>query len=337
MKATRADVARLAGVSTATVSYVLNDSRNMSEKTKKLVRDAVKQLNYTPDMIARSMTTNETKQLSLMLNDITNPFYSEIVMGFEAAAIEKGYFVNVCTGYKDINNYLDNYIARRIDGVFIVAMPYRFDMRRLYNLVDNGIKVVVSGNVKADMSRICSIESDWMAGMKTAVNYLRGLGHERIVYLSGVDREHRSDLRLDGYLSSMKGAGLPWGDELLCEGHPPYSTGVEDGSVLARELLDSGKEFTAVICQNDLMAMGAISVFEKAGLSVPGDVSVMGFDDNLFAKVWRPSITTMAVSKQDFGRKAFEMLYDDIKNGIAGSCLRKLELIERESTGPAGK
>ena len=96
---------KLAGVSTATVSYVLNGSRSISEKTRKCVLDAVEQLNYKPDMIARSMTKNETMQLSLMINDITNPFYSEIVMGFEAAAIEKGYFVNVCTGYKDINNY----------------------------------------------------------------------------------------------------------------------------------------------------------------------------------------------------------------------------------------
>ena len=95
MKVTRADVAKLAGVSTATVSYVLNGSRNMSEKTKKLVMDAVEQLNYTPDMIARSMTKNETMQLSLMINDITNPFYSEIVVGFENAAIEKGYFVGI--------------------------------------------------------------------------------------------------------------------------------------------------------------------------------------------------------------------------------------------------
>ena len=107
MKVTRADVAKLAGVSTATVSYVLNGSRPMSEKTTKLVLDAVEQLNYKPDMIARSMTKNETKQLSLMINDITNPFFSEIVVGFETAAIEKGYFVNVCTGYKNINNYFD--------------------------------------------------------------------------------------------------------------------------------------------------------------------------------------------------------------------------------------
>lgn len=333
MKVTRADVAKLAGVSTATVSYVLNGSRNMSDKTRKLVLDAVEQLNYKPDMIARSMTKNETMQLSLMINDITNPFFSEIVVGFETAAIEKGYFVNVCTGYKDINNYFDNYIARRIDGVFVVAVPHKFDLNRLYNLTENGIKVVVSGNTEADLKRVSSIENDYVAGMRTAVTYLHQLGHERIAYLSGLSRKHKYDRKIEGYLSAMEQQGLNCGEELLLEGRAPYSTSVEDGYAMAKELVASGKEFTAVICTNDLMAMGAVSAFEDVGLRVPQDVSVMGFDDILFAKAWRPAITTMAVSKYEFGRKAFELLYTNIKKGNTGYYLSQLELKARTSTG----
>lgn len=333
MKVTRADVAKLAGVSTATVSYVLNGSRNMSDKTRKLVLDAVEQLNYKPDMIARSMTKNETMQLSLMINDITNPFFSEIVVGFETAAIEKGYFVNVCTGYKDINNYFDNYIARRIDGVFVVAVPHKFDLNRLYNLTENGIKVVVSGNTEADLKRVSSIENDYVAGMRTAVTYLHQLGHERIAYLSGLSRKHKYDRKIEGYLAAMEQQGLNCGEELLLEGRAPYSTSVEDGYAMAKELVASGKEFTAVICTNDLMAMGAVSAFEDVGLRVPQDVSVMGFDDILFAKAWRPAITTMAVSKYEFGRKAFELLYTNIKKGNTGYYLSQLELKARTSTG----
>lgn len=333
MKVTRADVAKLAGVSTATVSYVLNGSRNMSDKTRKLVMDAVEHLNYKPDMIARSMTKNETMQLSLMINDITNPFFSEIVVGFETAAIEKGYFVNVCTGYKDINNYFDNYIARRIDGVFVVAVPHKFDLSRLYNLTDNGIKVVVSGNTEADLKRVSSIENDYVAGMQAAVTYLHQLGHERIAYLSGLSRKHKFDRKIEGYLAAMQLQGLACGEELLLEGRSPYSTSVEDGYAMARELAASGKEFTAVICTNDLMAMGAISAFEDAGLRVPQDLSVMGFDDILFSKAWRPAITTMAVSKNEFGRKAFELLYTNIKMGSTGYYLSQLELKARTSTG----
>lgn len=335
MKVTRADVAKLAGVSTATVSYVLNGSRNMSEKTKKLVNDAVEQLNYKPDMIARSMTKRETKQLSLMINDITNPFFSEIVVGFETAAIEKGYFVNVCTGYKDINNYFDNYIARRIDGVFVVAIPYKFDLKKLYDLADNGIKVVVSGNTEADLKKVNSIENDYIAGMDAAISHLYGLGHRKIAYLSGLSRKHKFDRRMEGYFSALERAGLSCGEELLLEGKAPYSTGVEDGYSMAKELLSSRKEFTAVICSNDLMAMGAISALEDAGLKVPQDVSVMGFDDILFARTWRPAISTMAVSKHEFGRKAFELLYNNIKNGTTGYYLSQLELKARASTAKA--
>ena len=332
MKVTRADVAKLAGVSTATVSYVLNGSRGMSDKTKKLVYDAVEQLNYKPDMIARSMTKNETKQLSLMINDITNPFYSEIVMGFEAAAIEKGYFVNVCTGYKDINNYLDNYIARRIDGVFIVAMPYKFDIQKLYDLVDHGVKVVVSGNTEVDVQKVSSIESDYVAAMHDAVQHLYKLGHREIAYLSGLGKHHKSDCKIEGYLKAMEQIGVSNGWELLLEGKSPYTTGVEDGYRLAQQLLDSGKKFTAVICQNDLMAMGAIAALEDGGKIVPQDVSVVGFDDILFAKAWRPAITTMAVSKFEFGYKAFELLYNNIKKGIPGTYVSSLQLKKREST-----
>ena len=332
MKVTRADVAKLAGVSTATVSYVLNGSRPMSEKTTKLVLDAVEQLNYKPDMIARSMTKNETKQLSLMINDITNPFFSEIVVGFETAAIEKGYFVNVCTGYKNINNYFDNYIARRIDGVFVVAVPYKFDMSKLYDLVDSGIKVVVSGNTEADLKKVSSIESDHIDGMYKAVEYLYNLGHRQIAYLSGLCKKHRFDRKLEGYLTALERCGLNYGEELLFEGEAPYSTGVDDGYALAKKLMASGKKFTAIICLNDLMAMGAIAALEDGGLRVPQDVSVMGFDDILFAKAWRPSITTMAVSKFDFGYNAFELLHTNITQGNTGYFVNQLTLKEREST-----
>ena len=127
-----------------------------------------------------------------------------------------------------------------------------------------------------------------------------------------------------------------YGDELLLEGRAPYSTSVQDGYLMAKELVASGKKFTAAICTNDLMAMGAISAFNDAGYRVPEDISVMGFDDILFARVWRPAITTMAVSKFDFGRKAFDLLYTNMKKGSIGYSLCSLELKVRDSTAALG-
>ena len=242
----------------------------------------------------------------------------------------------VCTG-KFRSSYgthlLDNYIARRIDGVFVVAIPNKFDVSRLYNLTENGIKVVVSGNTEVDFKRVSSIENDYASGMQMAVAYLHQLGHERIAYLSGLSRKHKFDGKLDGYLNAMQQQRLSCGEELLLEGKAPYSTSVEDGYALANELIASGKDFSAVICTNDLMAMGAISAFEDAGMNVPQDVSVMGFDDILFSRAWRPAISTMAVSKFEFGKKAFELLYTNIKNGYTGYYLSPMELRARESTG----
>lgn len=334
MKATRADVAKLAGVSTATVSYVLNGSRHMSEKTCKLVLDAVKQLNYKPDMIARSMTKNETMQLSLMIDNVANPFYGEIINGFENAAIERGYFVNICTGNANINEYYDNYVARRVDGVFIAALPHKFDVERMYNLTDNGIRVVVSGNTDVDLKRVSSIECDYFMAMDQAVHYLYKLGHRDIAYLSGLSRKFRYDHRVEGYLSAVERYKLPCGDSLLVDGKPPYQTEIVDGHAMAKDLLASGRRFTALICTNDLMAMGAISALKEAGLRVPEDVSVMGFDDIIFSKAWRPSITTMGGAKANFGRKSFELLYTNIRYGTTGYYLHQLEVIERASTAP---
>lgn len=334
MKVTRADVAKFAGVSTATVSYVLNGSRHMSEKTRKLVLDAVEQLNYKPDMIARSMTKNETRQLSFVINNAANPFYGEIINGFENAAMDRGYFVNICTGNRNLNDYFDNYIARRVDGVFIVAIPYKFDMEKLYSLTENGIRVIASGNTAVDLRRVSSIENDYVAAMDRAVRYLYGLGHTEIAFLSGLSRKFHFDPRADGYLAALARCGLGTGEDLLFDGRPPYGTDIADGYALAGELLASGKKFTAVICTNDLMAMGAISTLTEAGLRVPEDVSVMGFDDILFSKAWRPGITTMSGAKANFGRKAFELLYANIQHGTTGYYLNQLELIERASTGP---
>ena len=313
MKVTRTDVAKLAGVSTATVSYVLNGSRSMSEKTRKLVLDAVEQLNYKPDMIARSMTKNETRQLSFMVNDATNPFYGEIIVGFENAAMERGYFVNICTGNKNINDYFDNYIARRVDGVFIAAIPYKFDMAKLYSLTDNGIRVVVSGNTDVDLKRVSSIESDYVTTMDKAVSYLYGLGHREISYLSGLSRKFQFDHRIDGYLAAVERYQLPCGSDLLFDGKPPYHTEIAEGYALTQELLKSERRFTAVICLNDLMAMGAISALQEAGLRVPEDVSVIGFDGTSLAEYYNPKLATIKQQHQTLANRSIEILFGQIE------------------------
>lgn len=335
MKPTRLDVAKLAGVSEATVSYVLNNKGKTSEETRQRVLAAVASLNYKPDMIARSMATNETMQLGIVLENLANPFFGEIVRGFESAANDRGYFVNICTGYNKLDDYFENFITRRLDGVFIVAIPPKFHMDEVYRLVEHGVRVIMSGNVEADLKRVSSIESDYVGAMDAAVGHLYGLGHRRIAFVSGLSRSHGFDLRAAGYRKALGRHGLDTGDSLLFDGAPPYTTDVDDGFRLTCRLIESGREFTAVICLNDLMAIGAIKACRRYGLRVPEDVSVMGFDDIPYAEVWEPPLTTMAVRKQLFGAKAFDLLYANIRQGSTGYYSNALRLVARESTARA--
>lgn len=334
MSVTRTDVARLAGVSTATVSNVLNGSNKVKDATVQRVMEAVRQLDYRPDMIARSMTTKQTRQLGFVVQDLTNPFYGELIREFESAASERGYFVSVCTGLNKLDDYFDNFIARRVDGVFVAALPYNFQEEKVYDLVDRGIRVVTSGNVLANFRKVSSIESDYPVAMRDAVAHLTELGHTRIAYLSGLGRELTYDLRVSSYLDQVAAQGLGYGEELLIDGAYPYETNFVTDYESAQRLLKTGRDFTAVICGNDLMAMGAIKALQEHGLQIPQDVSVMGFDGIHMGAYWTPSLTTMSVDKAALGRKAFELLYNSIHNETLGYYSSRLTLIKGQSTAP---
>lgn len=337
MRITRQDVANKAGVSVATVSYVMNGSRQLTDKTRKRVLKAVEELGYTPDMVARSMVTNKSMQLSIIVNDIVNPFFGEIVLGFEKAAIENGYFVNVFSGFKSLDEYLDNLLARRIDGVFITAIPVKFHMDKLYALVDAGIKVVVSGNVKADLKKVSSIENDQMESMNRAFDHLHSLGHTEIAYLTGLSRNHDFVSKTQAYVDCMKKFGHPEPDSLLFDGYPPFNTSEKEGYHLTTKLLRARKKCTAIISANDFMAYGCLRALAENGINVPKDMSVMTLDDSHLSSMWNPSITAVTYSKNDLGEKAFHLLYNNINMGTTGYYLNRAKLTVRESTGPCSK
>ncbi|HEX2985511.1 MAG TPA: LacI family DNA-binding transcriptional regulator [Caproiciproducens sp.] len=337
MQATRKDVAKMAGVSTATVSYVLNGSKNVSEETASRVMKAVNRLEYRPNMIARSMSTNKSMQLSIVVENIGNPFFGEIIHGFEDSANNNGYFVNICDGFNKLDSYFDNFIARRVDGVFVTAMPNRFNVEKLYRLVEKDINIVVSGNVDVNMKLVSSIENDHITAMKDVFEYLYGLGHRNIAYLSGLGRNQKNDRRIEGYLAMIDKYGLAYGDDLLFDGKAPYSTDVPDGYRLACDLMESKRKFTAVICLNDLMAMGASNALQERGYRIPEDVSLVGFDGIPFTEYWNPPLTTMAMERYAFGQKAFQLLYANITDGTTGFYLNKLRLVERKSTAPCNR
>lgn len=332
MKATRNDVATLAGVSSATVSNVMNHSDKVKEKTVFRVRQAMEALHYKPSLIPRGLTTHKTMQIGIALEDIRNPYYGEIVEHFEAVANANGYFVNICIGSQNLEHYFDNFITRGLDGVFVASLPYRFEMSKLYRLLDNGIKLIVGGNADAGFPLMSRIETDYRTGMQQAMNYLVQLGHQDIAYLSGLGRELIYDDRCCAYLEQVRRLNLSCGESLLIDGKFPYYTNVAVGYHHAKRLLQKRQPFTAVICCNDLMAMGAIRALTESGLNVPHDVSVIGFDGIALGRYCSPTLTTLAMPSKSFGEKAFELLHFDMLHNEIGFFCNRLKLIEGEST-----
>lgn len=330
--ATRADVARLAGVSAATVSYVLNKTKPVSPETTQRVLDAVRQLDYQPDFVARSLSQRETRQLAIFLDEIANPLYGEIIRSFEACASAMGYFVSICASQYRFREYFDNSISRRLDGLFIMAPPRHYGPEMLRRVAGHGIRVITSGYHGVDCELFSSIENDFITAMRTAMLYLYERGHRNIAFLTGLTSDMQSDTRICGYLSMVEELRLSCGADLLVEGTPDCSTMMEDGFALARRLIQRQIPFTAAICVNDLTAIGAYSAFAEAGLRIPEDVAVMGFDNISFAKFTNPPLTTFAIDKRDFGERAFHMLYDSIQTGCTSHYVNQLSLVERQST-----
>ena len=333
-RVTRTDVARRAGVSTATVSYVLNKLERVPQKTAARVWKAVEELGYRPNLIARSLATSETKQLAIVLNNIANPIYADLILGFENEAISRGYFVNICTGNKNIDDYFDNFAARGIDGLFIEALPYKYHVEKLTGLVSGGIQVAIFGSMDALAGSVSSIHTDYIDLMERAVRYLVGLGHRRIAYLSGLEGSYGFDRRIEGFeLATAR--FLPEGSPVVVAPEENLNTTIADGARMARRLLASASDTTAVVCTNDLMAIGAIEELTRSGLEVPGDVSVVGIDDAYVATLCRPTLTTFASDYRDLGARGFQMLYRQIKTGEPSTYQNTAVLVERESTGPA--
>lgn len=331
MKSSREDVAKLAGVSVATVSYVLNKSRHVSDKTVNKVMNAIKDLDYHPDLNARSMVKGEYKCISVLVSDIVNPIQGEVIIGFENAAIEYGYVINICTLIKNVENYIYNFISRRNDGVYITAVPLKFAIENFYKLLNNGIKILTSGHHFLQNRDINSIDPDFNHGILEAIKYLQQLNHRKIAMISAFSRDFKYDNRIEIFCNSVLQV-IPNASLTIIEGEPPYPSNISTGKELTRKLIETNNEFTAILCTNDLMAFGCISELRSAGLRVPEDVSVIGIDDIEFSSSLSPTLTTIGYNKKEFGKKAFLMLYDNIKNGNATSTVFKTDFIIRESS-----
>lgn len=334
VQAKREDVARLAGVSGTTVSFVFSQKRYVSPELRDRVLDAAKQLNYQPDMIAATMGGSRTNSIAILTNDIVSPLQMEIIKALQESAIDAGYFVYICGGTKKLENYISHIISRKVDGVFLSVPLEVVGNECIKMLLDRGISVLVTSSRGFCDERLCGLELDFCFGMEQILKYLKECGHEKIAYLSCYDNLD-DDKRLPAFrkfMNQMFHQQAP----LIELGEPPYESTIETGEYLMKKLLSRTDDFTAVICANDLMAFGALHALHEHGLDVPRQVSVVGIDDISLSKSFYPALTTLSHRSAEYGKTIFEILRNNIENK---NCVerRSIEpkLIVRNSTGQA--
>nr|MBA2255005.1 LacI family DNA-binding transcriptional regulator [Chloroflexota bacterium] len=300
MAATIGDVAAEAGVSTATVSRVLSGADPTRPATRDRVLAAVRALDYRPSGVARSLKLRTTRTIGLLITDILNPYYPEIVRGVEDAAREIGFSVLLCNGAEDPAReaaYLELLAERRVDGILIAAS--RLTERHARWLLRSSIPIVII-NSNSPEGSFPSVRSDNVAGGRLAAEHLLGLGHRVLGYLGGPTADDAERERYAGMREAVRAAGID--AETL-----PQTNGdghVAGGMRAAEELLAGRPELTGIVCYNDLSAIGAIRAIRAASRRVPRDVSIVGFDDIDEAQWVDPPLTTIRQQTAEMGRRA---------------------------------
>jgi LacI family transcriptional regulator len=329
--ATLRDVADVAGVSIATVSRILTGARQSRPATRDRVLAAAAQLDYRPSAPARALKLQQTQTLGLLITDIENPFFPEIVRAVEDAAHERGYAVLLCNATDDPGRelaYINLLLERRVDGIIVAAsqVPSRHAA-----LLGRARIPVVLVNCEAPGSGLASITSDNPGGARMATEHLLSLGHRHIGHITAPHANAAAALRLGGVRGAMRAAGIGEESLVVSEG----DAHVAGGERATRELLERAPLTTAIVCYNDLTAIGALRALRALGCLVPGDFSVLGFDDIDLAKWTDPPLTTIAQQKGEMGRWAVALLADAASNGHHSASTRRLttSLVLRGSTG----
>lgn len=335
-KPTQADVARRAGVSQATVSYVLNDASDTSVPivTRERILLAVEELGYIPNGTARSLRTKKTYTIASAIPDITNPFYPDFERGVQRVAERHGYDLIVY----NTNGELEKerkvlHLAQqgRVDGVIVVFFHLR--ARDLGELLDRDIAVVrlevkkkIGSKFELPLDSICV---DNAAAARTVVNHLIERNHSRIGMLAG--RRGPREQREIGYRQALETHGLAIDEEMIREGDFTE----EGGYYAMRELLESGSRPTAIFAANDVMALGAFLAIRESGFRIPEDIALAGFDDTPASRLVSPPLTTITQFQDQLGRRTAELLFDRL-NGSAPERGRyeemPFELLVRDST-----
>lgn len=316
MAVTIKDVAKLAKVAPSTVSRVIANNPRISEKTKKKVREAMDELGYHPNFIARSLASQSTQAIGLVMPSSTdvvfqNPFFPTVLRGLSEGAHEKHYALYMTTGKTD-NEILDGVTQMvqggRVDGV--VLLYSKIEDKVLMYLQERGIPFVVIGKPFKHMEEITHVDNDNFRATKEVTEYLIQLGHDHIAFVGGNLNLVVTVERLLGYEKALREAGISLNDEYIV--HEEFLR--EGGQEAVRELLSLKVPPTALVVADDLMALGVLNTLDELGIKVPEDISIISFNNVLVSEMSRPPLTSVDINIFDLGFEAARSLIQKIEN-----------------------
>ncbi|MBW4039374.1 MAG: LacI family transcriptional regulator [Acidobacteria bacterium] len=326
------DVASRAGVSIATVSRVMNHVPTVDAVLSARVWEAVEELDYLPNTQARALVSGKSRLLGLIVSEITNPFFPELIQEFERAAVKWGYEILLgSTNYeaKTMELCARRMLERKVDGVAI--MTFGIDDFLLDRFEADNVPVVFIDPAPArPLSSFLAV--DYYAGIHEGVEHLVGLGHKSIGFISGPRRLRSAATRKATFLESLRVAGLKAEPAFIVEGNHT----LDGGRDAMQKLLALRKQPTAIMCSNDMTAIGVQHALFEANLKVPDDFSLIGFDDIHLAEYTIPPLTTVRMSCEDIAQKAVENLLSRLRGdagGVAAASLVMTRLIVRQTTG----
>ncbi len=327
-------IAEFAGVSTTTVSHVINNTRYVSEEKRERVREAIIRLNYRPNRLASGLRRRRSNTIGLVTPDIVNPYFTEVARGVEDACFEASYSAIICNS--DANpkietHYLAMLAEKQIDGIILVNAGNPPDRPPTEVVPD--IPLVMLDRELAGLATD-SILVDNVQGGRIAADYLHSLGHRDVICLAGLPGASPTWRRVESFVERCRKNGCSIPDRAILQGD--FQT--ESGYQVVRRRLQDGEKFTAAFATNDLMAYGAVRAIVEAGLRIPRDVSVIGFDDISLSKLYNPPLTTIRQPLLEMGRAAVRLLLERIADPHLEPrrIVFPVELITRQTAGKRG-
>ncbi|BCN25956.1 substrate-binding domain-containing protein [Vibrio alfacsensis] len=329
--ATMKDIAKLAGVSTSTVSHVINKTRFVSEEISERVNNAARELNYyAPSALARSLKVNRTKTFGMLVTTSTNPFFGEVVKGVERCCYQKGYSLILCNTEGDnerMRDSINTLLQKRVDGLILMCSSLEGERIEVFERYPDIPVVVMDWGPMLFASD--KIQDNSLRGGYLAAKYLIDCGHKEVGCITGPLIKHQAQMRYEGYKRAVVEAGLSFNANWIVESNFEC----EGGYQAFKKMVERGPLPSSIFVSNDMMAMGVLNAANELGIEVPERLSIIGYDDIHIAKYMSPSLTTIHQPKHSLGQAAVETLLRKLNEKTQETQVVQLEptLVERKS------